>query len=321
MKAILFRSYGGPEVLEVADVPQAAPGPDEVLIEVHAVGVNPRDWMLRQGTYVGRGLVRGWPKIPGSDVSGVIAGLGSRVRDFKVGDEVFAMQTALGNMGAYAEYICVSASAVAHKPDGISHAEAAAVPVAGLTALQGLRNLAHVQGGDRVTVIGASGGVGHYAVQVARILGCEVTAVCGPDNQAFVRELGAQHTVDYRVAPPQESVREQDVIFDVMGRESLASCKSMLAQDGLYLTTIPSPRAAFDAGFSSVRRRLVRKGQQARPVLVVARGEDLECLAEWMQQGKLRSVIEAEFPLEKAAEAQVRSRTFRTRGKLVLKVR
>lgn len=321
MKAILFRRYGGPEVLEYAEAPRPAPGPDQILIEVHAVGVNPRDWMLRQGTYVGRRLVRGWPKIPGSDVSGIVVERGSRVRAFEVGDAVFAMQTAFGNMGAYAEYMCVNANAAARKPESLSHAEAAAVPVAGMTALQGWIDLAGLRGGERVTVIGASGGVGHYAVQIARLLGCEITAVCGPDNLAFVRELGADHVINYREQRPQDIVRDQDVVFDVMGRESLGSTKGMLGRNGLYLTTIPGPRAAFDAGFSSVRRRLARSGQQGRTILVAARGADLERLAGWMEQGKLRSVIEAEYPLEHAAEAQVRSRSFRTRGKLVLKVR
>lgn len=321
MKAIQFRRYGGPEVLEYAEVARPTPGPDQVLIEVHAVGVNPRDWMLRQGTYVGRGLVRGWPKVPGSDVSGVVAEVGSRVRTFQVGDAVFAMQTAFGNMGAYAEYMCVNAAATAHKPESVSHAEAAAVPVAGMTALQGWMDLAGLEGGERVTVIGASGGVGHYAVQIARIMGCEVTAVCGPDNVEFVSELGADRVINYRSERPQDSVRDQNVVFDVMGRESLGSAKCMMERNGLYLTTIPGPRAAFDAGFSSVRRRLARVGQQARPVLVAARGSDLERLARWMDQGKLRSVIEEEFPLERAADAQIRSRSFRTRGKLVLKVR
>lgn len=321
MKAIQFRRYGGPEVLEYADVERPVPGPDQVLIEVHAVGVNPRDWMLRQGTYVGRGLVRGWPKIPGSDVSGVIAGVGSRVRTFDVGDAVFAMQTAFGNMGGYAEYMCVNAAAIARKPARVSHAEAAAVPVAGMTALQGWVDLAGLQGGERVTVIGASGGVGHYAVQIARLLECDVTAVCGPDNVDFVRELGADRVIDYRRQRPQETIRNQHVVFDVMGRESLGSAKCMMDRNGLYLTTIPGPRAAFDAGFSSVRRRLARTGQQARPVLVAARGSDLQRLAHWMEQGKLRSHIEQAFPLERAADAQIRSRSFRTRGKLVLTVR
>ncbi len=321
MKAIFFRSYGGPEVLEYGDLPDPVPGDNQVLIDVHASAVNPRDWMLRAGTYVGRPLVRGWPKVPGSDVSGVIAAVGRDVRRWKAGDEVFGMQTLFGNMGGYAEKICIDQSAIAHKPADVSHVAAAATPVAALTALQALEDLGRVGEGSRVVVVGAAGGVGHYAVQIARIRGAEVTGVCSAGNVKFVRGMGAARIIDYREERFNDVLDGQDVVFDTIGMENLASCRGVLASNGTYITTIPGPRTAAETARSMVRERLGLGGRRARVIMVAARGADLERIGRWLASGELRSEIAAEYPLEEAAEAQRQSRTFRTRGKIVLRVR
>lgn len=321
MKAVFFRSYGGPEVLEYGDLPDPVPGAEQVLIDVHASAVNPRDWMLRAGTYVGRPLVRGWPKIPGSDVSGVVVATGPGVRGFSPGDEVFAMQTVFGNMGGYAEKICIDQSAVARKPAAVSHVAAAATPVAALTALQALEELGRVGAGDRVVVVGAAGGVGHYAVQIARTLGAEVTGVCSAGNSGFVGELGATRVIDYREQRFNDVLEAQDVVFDTIGMENLASCRQVLTGTGTYITTIPGPRTALETAKSMLRERLGGSGQRARVIMVAARGADLERIGAWLETGELRSEVAAEYPLQEAAEAQRRSRTFRTRGKLVLRVR
>ncbi|AEF40728.1 NADP-dependent oxidoreductase [Hoyosella subflava] len=320
MEAVYFERHGGPEVLRYGQRPTPRPGPNQVLIEVHAVGVNPRDWMLRQGTYVGRYLVGRPPIIPGSDVSGVVVEVGAKVEDFAVGDEVFSMQSQLGHMGGYAQYMAVNASCVALKPPAISHIEAAAVPVAGLTAWQSLFGIARISAGSKVVVVGASGGVGHYAVQLASHAGAHVTAVCSAANAEFVRGLGAAAVVDYTEERFTDVVSGQDLVFDTLGRESLDSCRNVLARDGLYITTVPN-LATFARWAQTSLRSRVLGGQRASVIAVKARGQELSALAELMAQGHIRSVVDSVYPLAEAAEAHRKSRTFRTRGKLVLQVR
>ncbi len=315
MQAVYFEQHGGPEVLTVGERPRPVPKPDQVLIEVHAAGLNPRDWMLRQGTYFARRLVGPLPIIPGSDVSGVVAEVGDKVDGFRVGDEVVAMQAILGRMGGYAEFMAVTASCVAHKPAGVSHIDAAALPVAGITAWQSLFEIARVGSGTPVTVVGAAGGVGHYAMQLARWAGAEVTAVCGPDNLDFVRELGAVRAVDYRSERFVDVVRDQGLVFDTIGREPVDAVAKTLARRGFHVTTVPTVPAMA----ATVISRL-RGGPRVVPVFVRPRQPDLTSLLQLMAAGELRSVIAGVYPLAEAAEAQKQSRTFHTRGKLVLSV-
>lgn len=320
MKAIYFENFGGPEVLHYGEQPTPRLKPGQVLIEVHAAGVNPRDWMLRQGTYVGRPLVGRPPIIPGSDVSGVVVDVGTQVTGFSIGQEVFAMQSQLGRMGGYAEYMAVDAACVAPKPKEISHVDAAALPVAGLTAWQSLFGLSTVATDSRVLVVGGSGGVGHYAVQLAHHAGAHVTAVCSTGNVEFVRELGANEVIDYTKERFNDSVRGQDLVFDTLGRESLSSCRAVLASDGCYITTVPNAATLLSWALTSLRAK-VSGGQRASVITVRPRGQELSSLAELMTQGHIRSVVENVYPLAEAAEAHRASRTFHTRGKLVLRVR
>ena len=316
MQAVYFEQHGGPEVLQVGERPRPEPKPDQLLVEVHAAGVNPRDWMLRQGTYFAGRLVGSPPIIPGSDVSGVVAEVGSRVDGFSVGDEVVAMQSTLGRMGAYAEFMAVRASCVAHKPAEVSHRDAAALPVAGLTAWQALFEIAKVGSGSAVTVVGAAGGVGHYATQLARWSGAEVTAVCGPDNLDFVSELGAATAIDYASEHFVDVVSDQALVFDTIGRESVAAVAKTLGRRGFHVTTVPNAEVMVATLLSRLRG-----GRRVAPVLVRPRQQDLTSLLQLMAAGDLRSVIAGVYPLAEAAEAQRQSRTFHTRGKLVLSVR
>ncbi len=320
MKAVYVERFGGPEVLVHGERPTPRPAADEVLIEVHAVGVNPRDWMLREGTYVGRLLVGRPPIILGSDVSGVVVAVGRRVEQFAVGDEVFAMQSQLAKMGGYAEYMAVKASCVARKPAGVSHVEAAAAPVAALTAWQSLFDHAKIGAGDRVVVVGGAGGVGHYAVQLAHDAGAHVSAVCSAANADFVRSLGASEVVDYTRQRFTDVLRDQDVVFDTIGREGLSSSRSAMAGDGHYITTVPDIAAAVQWAATGLRSRLLG-GRRASVVMVRSSGRQLSAIADLMAQGRLRSEVDTVYPLSEAAEAHRRSRTFRTRGKLVLQVR
>jgi NADPH:quinone reductase-like Zn-dependent oxidoreductase len=320
MKAVAIRRYGGLDALEYGDYPRPRPAGRQLLVRVHAASVNPRDWLLREGRYVFRFAVR-MPVILGSDFSGVVAECGPDARLFREGDAVFGMQTAFGNMGACADYVAVDERSVAAKPAAVSHGEAAAVPCAGLTAWQAFTRESRVGPGHRVTVIGASGGVGSYAVQLAKVLGARVTGVTSGPNEALVRGLGADATIDYREAHFAAGVRDQDVVFDTIGRESLASCAPAMTDNGTYITTIPSPATA-GQGLAAAARRLVHggRGRRARIVLCRADGRDLARLAELLDDGRLVSVIDSVYPLADTAAAHARSRTFRARGKIVLEV-
>jgi NADPH:quinone reductase-like Zn-dependent oxidoreductase len=316
MKAVYFERFGGPEVVQFGERPTPEPGPKQVLVEVHAAAINPRDWQFRDGTYAFRRLSGRLPIIPGSDVSGVVVARGRRVTDLDIGDEVFAMQTTLGGMGGFAEYISVDAGVVARKPPSVSHVDAAAVPVAGLTAWQALHAMAAIGTGSRVAVIGASGGVGHYAVQFAREAGATVTGICGPDNVDFVAGLGAHRVIDYRQGPYVDALGDQDVIFDTIGRGSLHSHAAGLAPGGRYLTTVPTRRAATEA----VRSAVARSSRRAQLVLVRPKRRDLDAIGRLLAQGRVRSVVERVYPLADAGAALQDNRGGHTRGKLVLQV-
>ena len=308
MKAVFITNYGGLDALQYGDLPRPTPKSGQVLVEVHAASVNPRDWLLREGRYVFRHLMRGFPLILGSDVSGVVVQSGKRFRE---GDAVFGMQTPLGRMGAYAECIAIDERALAAKPANVSYEEAAAAPCAALTAYGALIRIGRTTAGSRVTIIGASGGVGTYATQIAKALGATVTGVTSDRNADLVRSLGADRIIDYTKERYETLLESQDLVFDTIGRESLAKCSSVLAPRGRYITTIPSAATMMQA---VVHRR-------SHIVFVRADGEALGRIASWMAEGKVRSVIDSVYPLPDVRAAHERSRTWRTRGKLVLQVR
>jgi NADPH:quinone reductase-like Zn-dependent oxidoreductase len=322
MRAAFIQRYGGPEVLEVEEQPRPVPKSGQVLIEVHAASVNPRDWLLREGRYVFRHLMRGFPLILGSDVSGVVVESGSGATRFRPGDAVFGMQTPLGRMGGYAEYVAIDERALAAKPEGLSHVEAAAVPCAALTAWGALVRIGRIAAGSRVTIVGASGGVGTYATQLAKALGATVTGVTSGGNASLVRSLGADRVIDYKTEQFASLVESQDLVFDTIGRESLRKCARVLTPRGRYITTIPNA-ATFSQAFASNSLRMLRGGhaQSAHTVLVRADGEALGRIASLMSAGKVRSVIDSVYPLSEVRAAHERSRSWRSRGKLVLQVR
>ncbi len=322
MKAIYVESYGGPEVLRFGERPRPVPDPGQILIEVHAASVNPRDWLLREGRYVFRHLVRGFPLVLGSDISGIVVEVGSGAKHFKPGDCVFGMQTPFGRMGGYAEYIAIAEGALARKPEHVSHEEAAAAPCAALTAYGALIKIGRIGPGSHVLIVGASGGVGSYAVQIAKALGATVTAVTSTNNVALVQSLGADKIIDYKVERFTAVMQGQDIVFDTIGKESLTSCRSVLAPGGRYITTIPSGRTAMQSVISRLSRFLSGgRAPSAHVVLVQANGEQLERIAALMEQGRVRSIIDTVYPLHDARKAHEKSRSWRTRGKLVLSVR
>ncbi|MEE8522646.1 MAG: NAD(P)-dependent alcohol dehydrogenase, partial [Thermoanaerobaculia bacterium] len=268
-----------------------------------------------------RALLPRFPFVLGSDVSGVVAAVGGRVQGFREGQEVYAMQPSSRGFGTYAEFVAVPAAAVASKPSTMSHAEAAGVPLAALTARQALLEDAGLKPGHKVLIIGASGGVGSYSVQIAKSIGADVTGVCSTRNLEFVGDLGADRVIDYKREPFLDTGDVYDVVFDTIGKENLKRCAFSLTRRGVYVTTIPSLRTLRDSIVSRLRSSMPGKRRKSRVVLVRSRGAELAELTRLVEEGKLRTHVDRVFPLEEAAAAHDASRTFRTRGKLVLAVK
>lgn len=314
MKAVVIDEVGAPDVLQVRDIPRPVPASDQVLIEVHASSVNPIDGKIRDGSMSFR-FGKEFPKVLGFDVAGVVVETGSDATNFQVGDPVFA-RSELKTGCACAEYIACAESSAALKPRSISYQQAAAIPLAGLTALQGLRDDCQLGAGDRVLIIGASGGVGTYAVQIARAMGAEVTAVCSGVNLDLVKSLGASRVIDYTSEPVFGTAKPYDAIYDVVGSQRFRAGRKALKPDGNYAAAVPSPGVILGMFLGNKFRR-----QQARFVMCKPSGEDLKLLAEWVTAGRLRSVIDSVFALEDIVLAHERIATKRSRGKIVIEIR
>jgi NADPH:quinone reductase-like Zn-dependent oxidoreductase len=320
MKAAVIDDYGGIDRLRLRDVERPAPAAGEVLIRVHAAGLNPVDWKIRRGMLR---LVLWWrfPIILGFDVAGVVEAVGPSVTRFHPGDRVVAMLSARGHgPGGYAEYAVALESAAALKPESLSFEEAASLPVAALTALQSLRDLGRLEAGGSALINGASGGVGSFAVQLGRALGAaNITGVCGPGNLALVRSLGADTVIDYTRDDFTRRPEHYDVVLDAVAKSSFGACRRVLNASGTYITTLPAPGPLVWTALRPAARLL---GFRKRACFVVARphGSDLEFLGRLANEGKLKPLIDGVFPLDQVAEAHRASETQRVRGKIVLRV-
>ncbi|QRN92921.1 NAD(P)-dependent alcohol dehydrogenase [Archangium violaceum] len=312
MQAVLFDSYGSPDVLHVAEVPVPIPAANEVLVRVRAAGVNPADTGLRAGKYK---LFSGsrFPMGLGLDLAGEVAQVGTGVKDFRPGDAVYTFRDA-GRPGSYAQYATVSATHLAPKPKTLGFTEAAAVPVAALTALQGLRVRGELKAGQRLLVIGASGGVGTFAVQMGKLLGAHVTGVCSTRNVELVRGLGADEIIDYTRESFVSGGRSWDVILDTVGTDYGAS-KKALARRGTWVTIVPSPKVVFYTAL-----RMLPGGPRVHTFMAQPEAAQLREVAEWIDSGRLRVLVEKVYPLPEVAEAHRHSESHRARGKLVLEL-
>ncbi len=300
MKAIYYDSYGSPDVLRYGELPQPVPKPDQVLVRVRASSVNPVDWKVRQN---GPGPLFGTPplhKIPGCDVAGEVVALGAEVTRFPPGARVFGLGEGMpGIAGTSAEYLAVNTISLAYIPDGLSFAEAASVPLGALTALQGLRDHGQLLSGERVLILGAAGGVGTMAVQIARALGAgEITGTCSPTHAGLVRELGADRTLDYHDDEFLRARSRYDLIFDAAGKSSFTACAGTLRACGRYVTTAPAPSTLAADWLASAFT-----DKKVRLVFATRRGPDLGLLAAWLRAGALRPVISRTFPLAESAAA------------------
>lgn len=318
MKAIQYTRYGPPDVLELREVEKPVPREEQVLVRVHAASANAADWRRFASArlltrLMGGGLLR--PKDPrfGVDIAGKVEAVGSNVTEFKAGDEVFGLAP-----GAFAEYACANRRKVALKPANLSFEAAAAIPVAALTALQGLRDKGQIQPGQRVLIYGAGGGVGTFAVQVARALGAEVTAVCGPHNVEIMRSLGANRVLDYAKADALKDGERYDLILAVNGDRPILHYRRALGPKGIYLAAGGSLSQIFAAML--LGPALSQRGGRRMGFMGIAQANqnDLDYLRQLVEAGKLMPVIDRTYALSQAAEAIRYLVQGHARGKVVI---
>ncbi|WP_404827798.1 NADP-dependent oxidoreductase [Conexibacter stalactiti] len=313
MRAVVADGWGGPEVLRERDLPRPAPGPTEIAVAVHAAGVNPVDWFSRSTG--GFGL---WaePPVIGWDVSGVVTAVGPGASLHRVGDEVYGLPRFPHQAGAYAEVVVAPSRQFAPKPAALSHVEAAALPLAGLTAWQALAEVARVQPGQRVLVHAAGGGVGHIAVQLAKALGAEVIGTASAAKHAWLRELGADQLIDHATSDFAAELRDVDVVLDTRGGDYAARSLDVL-RDGGTLVSINNPG---EPG-AEVAAAAAARGIATGFTLVEPDRHGLLELARLVEAGRLRPAIAATFALAEAGRAHQLGEQGRTAGKIVLTVR
>jgi NADPH:quinone reductase-like Zn-dependent oxidoreductase len=320
MKAAVYRRYGPPDVIQIKEIEKPVPNDNEVLIDVRAASVNPYDWHFMRGTpYFVRiiaGLRKPKDKRLGVDVAGQVEAVGRNVTRFKPGDKVFG-----SCRGAFAEYACASESAVVMKPDNVTFEQAASVPIAAFTALQGLRDKGQIQPGQNVLVNGAGGGVGTFAVQIAKSFGADVTGVCSTRKADLVRSIGADRVIDYTQEDFTKSGQRYDVLFDAVGNHSLSACRRVLNLKGIYVGVggpsdrwMIGPLTRMIAAFG-----LSRFGsQKCVGLLARNRQDDLKTMRELMESGKVTPVIDRRYRLSEVPEAIGYLEEGHARGKVVI---
>jgi NADPH:quinone reductase-like Zn-dependent oxidoreductase len=321
MKAIVQDQYGAPlDVLTLDEIENPTVGDDDVLVKVRAAGVHIGDWLVGSGLpymiRLGYGLTKPKSRVPGMEFAGTVESVGKNVDQFRVGDEVFGFSKA----GAFAEYVAVSQDAVAMKPTNASFEEAAALPISGFTAIQALRDVGKVQSGQKVLVIGASGGVGTYAVQIAKAFGAEVTGVCSTRNMEMVRSIGADHVVDYTQKDVTKNGQQYDLILDTAGNRPLSDLRHVLTPSGI-LVIVGGSGGPWLMGTARSLKALALSpftGQKLTMFLSKTTKEDLTSLADLVDAGDVAPVIDKTYPLSEAATALSHVGERHTRGKTVI---
>ena len=312
MRAAVAEAFGGPDRLVVRDVPTPSPGPGEVLVRVRAASMNPLDVKLRQGRF--RLIWRLEPPVVlGFDVAGEVEAVGPGVGRLRAGDAVFGE---LPRPGAHAEYAVAAEEHFLPKPARLSFEEAAAIPAAGMSALQALRDHARLRPGQRVLLNGAGGGIGTFAIQLAKAEGAWVTAVASARNQDLLRELGADECVDYAREDFARREAAFDGILDIVPNRSFPECRRALAPGGAYVTALPGPGPYLWRALTALP---LFGGRRCRALLLVPKRSDLEVLARLVEAGKLRPVVGEVFPLDAIREAHARMESGHARGKIVVR--
>jgi NADPH:quinone reductase-like Zn-dependent oxidoreductase len=318
MKAAVYRTYGPPEVLKIEEIetPDIQEGhADRVLIKVDHASVNPFDFLYRKGYFpvrLSNGLTQPKQQILGIDVAGTVEKIGKNVKQFKVGDPVF------GNcLGSHAEYVRARQNSIGLIPKNLTFKEAAAIPTAALTALQALRYVAQIKKGHRILVYGASGGVGHFAVQIAKFLEAEVTAVCSTTNLSWVRDLGADYLIDYTKEDFTKNGKQYDVILDAVAKLRFFKCKPSLTSTGKYITENPLKPVYHPL---QLILATILGGKRGKTHLSQPNAKDLDFLRKLIEAGKLIPIIEKTYPLNEIVEAHRHIEGGHTKGKIVVEI-
>jgi NADPH:quinone reductase-like Zn-dependent oxidoreductase len=319
MKAIVYREYGSPDVLHREDIDKPTPGADEVLIRVRAAAANPMDYHLMGGTYIMRpmtGLFKPKPTCPGVDLAGDVEAVGKNVTRFRPGDPVFGAAR-----GAFAEYVCAAENKLAAKPANLTFEQAAAVPVAGSTALQGVRDKGRIRSGQKVLVNGAAGGVGSFAVQIAKSFGAEVTGVCSTRSLDLVRSIGADHVIDYTRDDATRSTVRYDLIFDCAGNHPLSAWRRVMPAKGTFVVAGVRPGGRWAGPLGGLLRVFVSSrfvSQQVVFFLAAITPQDLMVLKELIEANKVTPVIDRSYPMGEVSSAVRHLKEGHPRGKVVM---
>ena len=313
MKAVQYKRYGDLSQLEQVEIDKPKLSASQVLVKVEASAVNPIDWKLLSGNfrYV---MPLEFPVIPGFDLAGEIVEVGAVVTKFKIGDRIYACQD-IKQIGTAAEFTVVEENLADRIPEGLGAGEAAGIPLAGMTALQGLRNCGGLNAGERVLIIGGSGGVGHYAIQIARAIDIHVTAVCSTGNVEMVRELGADTVIDYNKQSNFTTGTNFDVVLDYVVNSPFKVFAAVMQPDAVYVPALPN----FSFMIRSYLMPLYTK-RRVRPVMLKTNGKDLNYLSNLVREGKLRTIIDSSFSLSELRTAYERNQTGRTRGKIIINI-
>ena len=322
MKAMVHTEYGPPDVLQLKEVEQPVPAADQVLVRTHAASVNYGNLALVKGEpflvrLMSGGLLKPKHTIPGGDIAGRVDAVGAGVTQFQPGDEVFGDISACG-FGGFAEYVAVPESALAVKPDNLTHEEAAAVPQAAVVALQGLRDLGRIQSGQAVLIYGASGGIGTFAVQIAKAFGADVTGVCSTRNLDLVRSIGADQVIDYTQQDFAQREQRYDLIVATAGYRSILDYRRALAPQGIYVMTGGSTAQVFQAMLGPLLSE--KGGRQLGNLAHHPNQSDLVTVRELVEAGQVRPVIDRRYPLRETAEALRYYGGGHARGKVVITI-
>ncbi|MEW5870774.1 MAG: NAD(P)-dependent alcohol dehydrogenase [Chloroflexota bacterium] len=323
MKAFVYTKYGPPDVLQFKEIEKPAPRENEALVKIHAVSVNAADWHLLSADIflvrlMGTGLFKPSRPVLGGDIAGTVEAVGSGVTQFKPGDEVYGDILTTGS-GGFAEYATAPEKTLAPKPANLSFEEAAAVPIAGLTALQGLRDVGHLQAGQKVLVNGASGGVGTFAVQIAKAFGAEVTAVCSTRNLEMARSLGADHVIDYTKEDFTKNGQRYDLIYAANGYHPISAYKKSLTPTGVYVMAGGKPAQMFQAMLLGPLMS-EKTGRQLGGVSAKMDQGDLITLTGMLEAGKVVPYIDRRYPFSQTPEALRYLGEGHARGKVVITV-
>ena len=313
MKAIVYESYGSPDVLTLREVPEPTVGEKDVLVRIRAAAIGAGDWHLLTADMFAvrlyQGLFKPKRQVLGHEAAGVVEAVGSQVTGFSPGDEVFGES---GNAGTFAELACIPERTLAPKPPGLTFEEAAAIPVSAITALQGLRDKGRIQPGHAVLINGASGGVGSYAVQLAKAFEADVTAVCSAGKMAFVKSLGADRVLDYGEADFTEREERHDLVLDMVGNKPVKACKATLRPGGIYVAVSGAPTRGLWIALAG--------GKKAVAYIASPSRADLDVLSAFIEAGTLRPVVDRCFALEQLPDALSYFGEHRVKGKVVISV-